>query len=157
MGRVESEQTSNHYPPNPLRRCLGFMFRYPGQISRFLEMRVFKFLSDLDFWLICFTSSSRSALFRIQGMFRDARRQVPQGSMGSSGDLERLYAPLLFRLYPSANCKAVVLVLMLIPGVRTCNYSWFWPLVDRISYFWYQSDPGYAVAYSKLCIAMVRP
>ena len=134
-----------------------FFQSWDWTFKHYLEMWVFKFLSDLDFWLICFTSSSQSALFRIQGMFRDARRQVPQGSMGSAGDLECLYAPLLFRLYPSANCKAVVLVLMLIPGVRTCNYSWFWLLVDRISHSWYQSDPGYAVVYSKPCIAMVRP
>ena len=38
MGRMESEQTSNHYPLNPLRPCLGFMFRLPGQISHILEM-----------------------------------------------------------------------------------------------------------------------
>jgi hypothetical protein len=38
MGRVGTEQTSNHYPPNPLRPCMGFMFRHPGKIFRFLEM-----------------------------------------------------------------------------------------------------------------------
>jgi len=157
MGRVGSGQTSNHYPPNPLLPCLGFMFCHPRQISRFLEMWVFIFPSEIDLWLICFTGSWRSALSRIQGMFRDARRQVPPGSMGSTADLGRLYVPLPLRLYPSADYKVVVLVLMLISGVRTCNYSWFWPLVDRILYSWYQSDPGDTVAYSKPCIAMVRP
>ena len=57
-------------------------------------------------------------------MFRDTRRQVPRGSVGSTDDLERLYVQIPFN-YISADCKVVVLVLMLIPGVRTCNYSWF--------------------------------
>jgi hypothetical protein len=38
MGRVESGQTSDYYPPNALRPCLGYMLRLPEQISHILEM-----------------------------------------------------------------------------------------------------------------------